>query len=296
MNRTSLAILSATVALVAATWCIEPTAALAQSDAPDTSGIKIDGEYGPFGLTDVSKDGHRIDYLIDVVHYFMFALFGGWGIFFVYCLVRFRKRAGHGANSESIKAKPAKYSEIAVAVIEAWLLLSFSIPIWASVKNDIPMPTDDDVVRVRVMAEQFAWNFHYPGADGKFGTTAPENVDTATNILGLDRTGDGADDIVSSELHLPINKPVICELSSKDVIHSFFIPVMRVKQDVVPGMRIPVWFEAVKEGTYEIACAQLCGNNHYSMRAILYLESQAQYEAWLEEKSQPPEEFDEDDL
>ena len=114
--------------------------------------------------------------------------------------------------------------------------------------------------------------------------------------MGLDRTGDGADDIVSSELHLPINKPVICELSSKDVIHSFFIPVMRVKQDVVPGMRIPVWFEAVKEGTYEIACAQLCGNNHYSMRAILYLESQAQYEAWLEEKSQPPEEFDEDDL
>ncbi len=268
----------------------------AQAVAPK-SNVKIDGEYGMLLPPDVSVHGHEQDELFWIVHWFMAILFVGWGIFFVYCLIQFRQRGGHRASCDLVKAKPSKYIEVAVAVVEAVLLLGFSIPIWASVKNDIPAPGPDPMrnpVRLRVVGEQFAWNFHYPGADGVFGKTDPKLVDTATNPLGLDKSGHGADDIFSLEMHIPVGRPIICEISSKDVIHSFSLPVMRVKQDAVPGMRIPVWFEAKKtgEGVYEVACAQLCGNNHYSMRALMYIQQPTDFEKWLAEKSKPVEEFE----
>lgn len=271
------------------------TPALAvEAAAPKTPGVTIDGSYGNWYPPDVSKHGHRIDRLIDLVHWFMAALFVGWGAFFVYCLFRFRQRAGQQADYQPIKAKASKYSEIAVAAFEAVLLLGFSVPIWASVKNDIPGP-ESNPVHVRVIAEQFAWNFHYPGKDGIFGPTAANLVDAVKNPVGVDRKDEhGADDVVAQEFHIPVNRPVICDISSKDVIHSFFIPVLRVKQDAIPGMRIPVWFEAVGMGNYEVACAQLCGNNHYSMRALMVIEPEEKFSAWLEEKAKPPEEFDED--
>jgi cytochrome c oxidase subunit 2 len=279
------------VAVTAAAVLLHAAPAWAQAVAPQTK-VTIDGDYGKFFSlpTDVSKHGHQIDNLIHYMHWFMAALFVGWGIFFVYCLVKFRQRPGHQAHYEQIKAKPSKYLEVAVLVVEVVLLVGFSVPIWASVKNDLPPA--DKAFRVRVVAEQFAWNFHYPGADGQFGRTDPKLVDTATNPLGLDREDPHAkDDVFALEFRIPVNRPVICDISSKDVIHSFFLPVMRVKQDAMPGMRIPVWFEAVKTGTYEVACAQLCGNNHYSMRAVMYIQPQTDIDKWLAEKSKPPEEF-----
>src|SRR3990172_6521732 len=213
-----------TAIVVVGVLLVETAPAWAQAIAPKAPGVKIDGEYGPFMPPDVSVHGHKVDQLINLLHWFMGALFVGWGIFFVYCLVRFRRRPGHRASCELIKAKPSKYSEIAVALIEAVILLGFSMPIWASVKNDIPSP-DKNPVRIRVVAEQFAWNFHYPGADGVFGKTDPKLVDTQTNPFALDRSKEGADDIFSLEMHIPVGRPVICEISSKDVIHSFFVPV-----------------------------------------------------------------------
>lgn len=264
--------------------------------APDPSeGPAITGDYGYHLPPDVSKNGYRVDDLIEFLHWFMLLLFVGWGIFFVYCLVQFRQRAGHRAVPDEIKAKPAKYAEIVVAGVEAVFLLGFSIPIWASVKNELPTE-DQNPLRIRVVAEQFQWNFHYAGDDGVFGPTRPEFVNPATNPLGLDRSDPrAADDLYAAELHIPVDRPIICDISSKDVIHSFSIPVMRVKQDAIPGMRIPVWFEAVKTGNYEIACAQLCGNNHYSMRAVLTIhDTQEEFDAWL--LTLKPEEFDEDEL
>lgn len=287
------------VLALCACWSLGLTQALGQAVAP-TSDIKIDGEYGSWRHAwmppDISEHGADIDQLIAVLHWFMAILFVGWGIFFVYCLVRFRQRSGQSATAAPIKAKPAKLVELAVVVFEAVLLLGFAIPIWAMVKNDIPPPTDKDVFRVRVVAEQFAWNFHYPGPDGEFGRIAPEYLDSAANPIGLD-PGDplGADDVVAGELHFPVNKTVVAELSSKDVIHCLSLPVLRIKQDIIPGMRIPVWFKATETGNYEVACAQLCGNNHYSMRAIMTVEpSEAETNRWIE--SQRPEEFDEDEL
>ena len=264
-----------------------------QAAAPPTTGVTISGEYGPFLPTDISVDGHQIDNLIHVLHVFMGILFIGWGAFFVYCLVQYRARSGHAASSVLGKAKASKYSEIAVAIFEAVLLFGFAIPVWGRVKSDIPT---DNPLRVRVLGEQFAWNFHYPGADGQFGRIDPKLVDTATNVMGLVREGHGADDVVSGELHVVEGKPVIAEISSKDVIHSFFVPVLRVKQDAVPGMRVPVWFRTrpSTKGVYEVACAQLCGNNHYSMRALMYVDTQQEFDAWFAKKIAPPKEFEED--
>ena len=127
------------------------------------------------------------------------------------------------------------------------------------------------------------------------GKIAPEYIDPADNPLGIDPNDPkGLDDLYASELHFPVQRPVIAELTSKDVIHSFSIPVLRVKQDVIPGMRIPVWFRAKETGNYEIACSQLCGNNHYSMRALMTIhDSEDAFEQWLVE--QIPEIFDEDE-
>jgi cytochrome c oxidase subunit 2 len=227
----------------------------------------------------------------------MVLLFVAWGVFFVYCLLKFRQRSGHRAVIDPIKAKVSKWAEIGVAVFEAALLIGLAIPVWASVKRDFPSDTGDAPAQhVRVVAEQFAWNFHYPGPDGAFGRTGPQFINMATNILGRDPSDPhGADDVVSGELHIVKDRPVIAEITSKDVIHSFFLPVMRVKQDAVPGMRIPVWFKAALTGNYEVACAQLCGNNHYSMRALMAVHgTQQEFDAWLESKR--PVEFDEDEL
>lgn len=275
--------------------CTAPAVAQ-QATAPDTSGIEITGDYGPTLPPNIAKQGYaqQGDRLINFLHVFMLAMFVGWSVFIAYCLVRFRQRPGSSADSRPIKAKPSKYSEIAVAVVEAVLLIGVSMPAWASMKNDLPTEADNPL-HVRVIAEQFAWNFHYPGKDGVFGRTSPERIDVVTNPMGLDEEDPSAeDDFVAQQLHIPVDRPVIAKIMSKDVIHSFSIPVLRVKQDAIPGMRIPVWFEATQTGNYEIACAQLCGNNHYSMRAILVVESATDFEAWVEEESKPPEEFDED--
>jgi len=265
----------------------------AQAVAPKDNSVTIDGEYGPFLPTDISVDGYQVDRLINVLHVFMIGLFVGWGAFFVYCLLKFRQRTGHRPNNLMIKAKPSKYLEIAVAIFEAVLLFGFSIPVWARVKSEFPT---DNPYRVRVVAEQFAWNFQYPGADGKFGKLNPANLNLATNPLGLVKENEGKDDFVSGEFHVPEGKPVIVEITSKDVIHSFFVPVLRVKQDAIPGMRIPIWFRTKEKsaGTYEVGCAQLCGNNHFSMRALMKVDTPEQYAAWVKKESAPPEEFNGD--
>lgn len=278
-------------------WLGSTTPVSAQEAAATEITAKIDGNYGPhlppaLYAHDYARKG---DELIRIMHWFMGILFIGWGMFFVYCLFRFRRRPGHQANSVPVKAVVSKWSEIGVAIFEAAILLLLAIPVWAEVKNDLPTE-EDNVMRVRVLAEQFAWNFHYAGPDGVFGKTAPEYIDAALDPVGRDPNDpNGADDIVSGELHFPMGRPIIAELSSKDVIHSFSIPVLRVKQDVIPGMRIPTWFKASGTGNYEVACAQLCGNNHYSMKALMTIhDTQEEFDQWLE--TQKPEEFDEDEF
>jgi cytochrome c oxidase subunit 2 len=194
---------------------------------------------------DGSAHGPEIDFLIGLLHWIMYILFAGWGIYFLYTLWRFRSRKGVAANYHGTKSHFSTYSEVGVIVIEAVLLVGFSIPLWADRVADLPDEKSSTVVRV--VAEQFAWNIHYPGVDGVFGATKIELVGT-DNPLGLDRSDPAAaDDITTiNQLNLPVDKPIIVHLSSKDVIHSFGIPPYRVKQDAIPGVSIPVWWLPVK--------------------------------------------------
>jgi cytochrome c oxidase subunit II len=245
--------------------------------------------YGWWLPPDVSVHGAKIDQLMSVLHWFMALLFIGWGIFFVYCLIRFRARPGHAALYTPVKAVATKYIEGFVVVIEVFLLFGLSTPVWLAYKNEVPDASK--AVHVRVVAEQFAWNFHYPGKDGKFGKADISQI-SGDNPLGIDpEDPQGKDDIITvNQFHVPVGKPVIVDVSSKDVIHSFNIPVLRVKQDTIPGQQIPIWFQATRPGHFELACAQLCGLGHYRMRADVLIDTPEDFAKWQAENAPPPPE------
>ena len=224
----------------------------------------------------------EIDQIIVLVHWLMAALFVGWGIFFVYTLVRFRASANPRASYHGAKGTVSKWVEGAVLVTEIVLLVFFSIPAYGERVAEFPPEHESTVVRV--VAEQFAWNIHYPGPDHKFGRTDIKLV-SAANPLGLDRSdADAKDDITTiNQLNLPVNKPVIVHLSSKDVIHSFGLPQMRVKQDAIPGIVHNLWFTPTTTGEWEIACSQLCGLGHYRMRGFYTIQPQGDFEKFLDE-------------
>jgi cytochrome c oxidase subunit 2 len=244
--------------------------------------------YGWWLPPDISIHGAKIDQLMSVLHWFMALLFVGWGVFFVYCLIRFRARPGRVAMYTPVKGIATKYIEAFVVVVEIFLLFGLSTPVWLAYKNNLP--DAKKALHVRLVAEQFAWNFQYPGKDGKFGKNDPSLI-SGDNPLGIDPEDPaGKDDVVTvNNLHLPTNRPVIVDVSSKDVIHSFNIPVLRVKQDTVPGQLISVWFEATQTGHFELACAQLCGLGHYRMRGDVLIDTPDDFAKWLAENAPPPQ-------
>jgi cytochrome c oxidase subunit II len=253
-----------------------------------------------------SEQGPALDNMIVLVHVLMLLLFVGWMGFFLYALFRFRRKRNPRADYVGVTSKMNTWLEVAVAVAEAILLVGLSMPLWADRVERLPDP--QKATRVRVVAQQFAWNIHYPGPDGLFGRSDIKLVDEETNPLGLDRNDPAAKDDVTTvnQLHLPVDRPVLIQLTSKDVIHSFALQEMRVKQDAIPGVMTPVWFvpkvttDEMKKRTgnpdfhYEISCAQLCGLGHYRMRGYLSIETPEQFQKWMDEQEaqlpQPGEE------
>lgn len=235
--------------------------------------------YGWWLPFDASTNGAEIDRLIVILHIFMAVLFVGWLVFLITALVKFRQRDGHKAEHHPHHSHLSSYLEVAVAIFEVVLLVGFSFPIFSHYRNQAP--ADPNAMQIKIMAEQFAWNVHYPGPDGVFGKNNP-NLMGPGNPVGLDKSDPAAaDDIVTiNQLHIPVNKAVSVELTSKDVIHSFFLPVMRVKQDVIPGHKVKVGFEANKTGKFEIACAQLCGLGHYRMRGFFMIDTPEDFAKW----------------
>jgi cytochrome c oxidase subunit 2 len=243
-----------------------------------------------------TANGGQVDSLIGWTHVFMLVLFVGWGGFFAYCLVRFHRSRHPVANYAGVRSHTSSYLEGAVAVVEAILLVGFSIPLWAARVDH--RPSESEALVVEVTGEQFAWNVHYPGPDGAFGRTDIKLIDLQSNPLGLDREDPAAKDDVTTvnQLYLPVNKPIIVKLRSKDVIHSFGVPEFRVKQDAVPGLTIPIWFlpnvttaemrTRMKnpEFQYEIACAQLCGLGHARMRGFVTVQTGDEFQKWLDDK------------
>lgn len=226
-----------------------------------------------------------IDFGIKLIHASMFVIFGLWALFFTYLLIRYRRREGVPARHVHGNIWASLIPDFFVLVFEIGLIAFYAIPAWSRIKMVFPKP--ESALTVELVAEQFAWSFRYAGRDGKFGRRDKKFVNM-NNPMGLDPEDlAGKDDIVTAnELYAPMGKPVLIEMSSKDVIHSFFVPELRVKQDIVPGMKIPVWFEPTRIGHYEIGCAQLCGFGHSFMRGDLYVTSQEDFSKWL--KTQKP--------
>lgn len=232
---------------------------------------------------DYSAHGPELDRLNANVHWLMLILFVGWGLIFLFMLLRFRAVKHPKAMYHGTKSHLSTYAEFGVLVVEIVLLGVFSIPLWARWTSS-PGP-DENPLEVRIVAEQFAWNVHYPGADHIFGKTDIKFV-SSSNPLGIDVTDPHAKDDITTlnQLYLQVNRPVIVRLSSKDVIHSFGLPYMRVKQDAIPGMQVPVHFTPVKtsgEEIWEIACAQLCGLGHYRMRGQYHVQTKEDFDKWM---------------
>ncbi|MBI45319.1 MAG: hypothetical protein CMG66_04045 [Candidatus Marinimicrobia bacterium] len=283
---------------------------------------------------DASLYGYKTDVLNGWVHILMLILFVFWGIFLIYVLVRFSKSNNPKASHDGMKGTFSKYVEGGIITFEVFLLFALAIPGYSDLKFEGIDQKEEDEVEVRVIAQQFQWNIHYPGEDGVFGQTYADSVDDGSqNFIGLSREGYGADDIVTmNQLHVPKNRKIKIRLSSRDVIHSFFLPEMRVKQDAMPGMEIPIYFtatmssdeyleylkendqirynnkldkdndtynslpESVKDSYYrgyQIACAQLCGNSHYFMKGYLTVHEQDEFDIWLEDNK--PEEEEEEE-
>lgn len=169
--------------------------------------------------------------------------------------------------------------------IEVLVLTLVGSKVWAGIYQS---PPDPGSLRIDVQAEQFAFYFRYAGVDGSFGGTHPDLIDDANgNFFGLDPANDttARDDIVTATLAIPVNKPILLSMHAKDVGHAFYVPELRIQQDFVPGLVIPLHFTATDTGRFELVCTQLCGLGHYNMRAYLEVMPQEQFDQWLKDQA-----------
>lgn len=213
----------------------------------------LDPSFSTYGA-----DIDRLYYIILVITGLVFVLTEGLLIWF---LIRYRRRDGQKAEYShgSVKAEVI-WTAVPFVIVLALALMSKGL--WDHVKDPAQIP--DDAYEVLVTARQFEWITTYPGADGVFGT---DDDFTLTN-----------------RVQLPVGRPVVVHLEAEDVIHSFFVPEFRVKQDAVPGMAMAVWFEVTEPGEYTLGCAELCGIGHYRMRGTVDVLPQAEFQAWEAEQ------------
>jgi cytochrome c oxidase subunit II len=206
----------------------------------------------------VSTYGHEIDSLFYLIYYITAATFILVTVLMIVFLVMYRDNGGRRATyTHGNTTLEIIWTIIPAAILIVLAFMSASS--WAKIKSHVP----DTDFEVHVVGKQFNWEIIYPGPDGKFGTE---------------------DDIkFDNDMHVPVNKPIRMVMTATDVIHSFFIPHMRFKQDVVPGREIVGWFEATKPGKYELPCAELCGFGHSGMKGWLFVYTPEDYQKWADE-------------
>jgi len=197
-----------------------------------------------------------------------------------YAVWRYRDTGG---GARAVYSHGNNRLEIIWTIVTAAVFISLALlgqRVWYNLHMQ---PAPPGAAKVWVVAQQFQWNFHYAGADGKFGKIDPKKInDGSLNYIGLDDADPAsADDAVVQTLVVQVNRPVELMLSSRDVTHSFWVPQLRYKQDAVPGMDIPVHFTPNTVGRYEIACAELCGQQHYKMRAYMLVLPDDEYNSLI---------------
>jgi cytochrome c oxidase subunit 2 len=235
------------------------------------------------GITECgSVHGELVDNLLELVHWFMLFLGIGWTVFVAYALWRFNRRNNPKADYAGVESHASSHIEVGVIVTEVILLLGFAFPLWGQQTDDIP--TDADV-QVRAIAQQYNWTFHYAGADGRFGNTDPRNYSSSNNA-GIDPDDpNGKDDVVVSELWVPLDKKIVIGVTSKDVIHNLALVRARVTTDAVPGQLNRIWFIPTLVGQSEIICGQLCGPGHGVMKGLMNIVPEKDYSAWFKEQN-----------
>jgi len=221
-------------------------------------------------------DQFTITLVVTGVIFFLAQMALGWVIF------KFRddgKRATYSHGNNKLEAIWTS----ATAVLFIGLVL-FGTRIWAAV-HFVSAPAD--ALKIEVSAKQFAWNFRYAGPDGLFGKTDIKLInDAGGNAFGIDDKDPASkDDITSASIKVPAGKPIMLIMKSRDVIHNFFVRELRLKQDIVPGMEIPMHFQADKIGVYEVPCSELCGLGHHQMRTTLEVMSPPDFEKWMRDQA-----------
>lgn len=236
--------------------------------------------YFPPGISTYSE---ALDDLFRLVYWISVAIFLLVQITLVTFIFKYRTRPGHKSIYYHGNNVVEFIWTLAPTVLFAGLGL-YSDEIWKVMKYSSRLPSPD--VEIDVLGQAFNWHARYPGADGILGKRHAR-YRSAQNLFGIDPTDPrGKDDIVlTGEFNLPMNKNIVVHLSSVDVLHSYFLPNFRIKQDAVPGSWIDVWFNGTKAGKYELACAELCGSGHYAMRGVLNLQSDADFAAWMDGKN-----------
>jgi len=227
-----------------------------------------------------SEHGGQVDEMIDVVHYFMIALGVGWTIFFFICLFKFHRSNNKKASYHGVQNHVSMHLEIGVVIIEAVLLLGFALPNWKERTDTFDRVQAEDPVRARVIGYQFAWKYHYPGEDGKFGRIDRRLVADVGDPCIDPNDPNGWDDFVTPVLKLPVDRPAILSVTATDVIHNYSIVPMRIQQDAIPGKDIPMWFKPVKELETFVICGQLCGEGHANMSGVMEVISKGAFDKW----------------
>jgi|TARA_B100001964_G_scaffold171242_2_gene188434 cytochrome c oxidase subunit 2 len=245
----------------------------------------------------VSQDGGRVDGFVIAIHLLMLLLFVGWIIYYFAALWKFRASNNPKADYRGVKTKTITNSIEGAVIVAELILVVVATYFWNLYVNKTDDFSDESVVRVT--AEQFAWSARYPGADGKLGDQDKTLV-SATNPFGLDKSDPDSEDdveVLKSDIVVPMiknedgtHKSVTVDLTSKDVIHCFKVLPLRVCQDVIPGMRIPIHFRPIKVGRYQITCAQLCGDGHARMKGAVKVVDEAEWNEWykVEKKKKNP--------
>ncbi len=235
-----------------------------------------------------STFGAELDAMFAIIYWISVGIFFLTFGIMAWFLIAYRHREGHkGYNYHG-----NNIVEITWTILPTILFFGiglYSDDIWRTTKYSSQVPNPD--VEILCLGKQFGWYFMYPGADGVFGRNAYNDekaraLMTATNPFGQDSTDPrGFDDFITeNQFRVPVNANVVVRGSAIDVLHSFFLPHARVKQDVIPGTWMSIWFNIFRTGEYELACAELCGGGHYAMRAVYKVQSRADYDAWLNQK------------
>lgn len=225
---------------------------------------------------------------VDIDHQYMLTLYVTGVVFILsqlglaYAIFRFRDRGQKAHFTRGNNTMEVVWTTATIVLFLGLGLLGHKA--WAAVRFTEAEP---DAIKIEVTTNQFVYNFRYPGVDGKFGRLDPKQISASTgNALGLDSNDPaGRDDIVVPTLTVPVNRQIELLIHSQDVIHNIFVRELRLQQDAVPGLEIPLHFTANTIGSYEIVCTQLCGLGHYRMRSVLNVVSDSDYQKFLKEQA-----------